>query len=66
MLIGYLDKNAEKMRQLLKDKNVLELGAGTGIVGLSAMAFGPSLMVLTDFEENLKILEVNAHLNFPT
>jgi len=38
---------------LLKDKRVLELGSGTGIVGLAAAAFGAQKVYLTDLPQYL-------------
>lgn len=56
----YLVKN----RHLLKDKKVLELGAGTGLAGIVAAKLGAASVLLTDLEKNLDILEKNVALNF--
>ena len=53
VLINYLNHNKEKYAPIFKDKSVVELGAGTGIVGLAAGCFHTSKIVLTDFKKNL-------------
>ena len=49
----------------LKGLRVIDLGAGTGIVGLTAAACGADV-VLTDLEECLHILRFNAEANAAT
>lgn len=41
----------------------MELGSGTGAVGICATAFEPSVLYLTDLEDYIKILEVNMEKN---
>jgi len=62
-MVYYWNKNPAIAEHLLKDKNVLELGSGTGIVGLSSAAFGAKRVYLTDLPEYLHILHVNKAKN---
>lgn len=57
--IAYLNKNPEVAEEYVQHKNVLELGSGTGILGLAACAFNPKTMYLTDLPEYLKLIELN-------
>jgi predicted nicotinamide N-methyase len=41
----------------------LELGSGTGIVGIAAATFGPKTVLLTDLPEYLTILQANQQRN---
>ena len=50
---------------ILKNKFVLELGAGTGLVGMIAAAMGANV-TCTDVGKSLPILKDNIDLNFPT
>ncbi|CAD7952937.1 unnamed protein product [Amoebophrya sp. A25] len=52
-----------KSPELVRGKTVLELGAGTGVVGLTAWALGAKRVVLTDLEEALPHLHKNVSLN---
>lgn len=52
----FLDQNPE----LVQNQRVLELGSGTGAVGISAALLGAECVVLTDLKENLSLLETNA------
>lgn len=48
---------------VIKDCRVVELGAGTGLVGLTASATGAAHVVLTDLPEALDGLKANAAMN---
>mmetsp|Transcript_18592 Transcript_18592/g.24158 ORF Transcript_18592/g.24158 Transcript_18592/m.24158 type:complete len:254 (-) Transcript_18592:1191-1952(-) len=58
VLAKYLEKSGRA-----RNKNILELGAGTGFVGLYAAALGASHVVLTDLDECLPLLQANATKN---
>jgi predicted nicotinamide N-methyase len=60
VLVAYLNKHFSKWSTLIKDKVVLEVGAGTGIVGLACNLFHPKTLILTDFKENLELLKHNS------
>lgn len=49
VLLGYLNKHREESAALFEGKVVLELGAGTGIVGLACHLFRVGTLILTDF-----------------
>mmetsp|Transcript_6493 Transcript_6493/g.8254 ORF Transcript_6493/g.8254 Transcript_6493/m.8254 type:complete len:313 (-) Transcript_6493:524-1462(-) len=49
----------------LQGKKVLELGAGTGLVGLAAAFLGAENVFLTDLEYTLQNMRANADLNKP-
>ena len=50
-------------RDLVKHKRVLDLGSGTGLVGLLCRKLGAASVTLTDLPEVLKHLKHNADLN---
>lgn len=58
-----LAKYLETIRNQIKDKNILELGSGTGAVGLSAAAIGAKVVVLSDQDELVEFLNHNIELN---
>jgi predicted nicotinamide N-methyase len=47
---------------LVKGKRILELGSGTGIVGLAAFQSGASHVLLTDIPQIIPLLKQNASL----
>ena len=60
VLVDYLESNPA----ILRDLNVLELGAGTGIAGIAVnSACGCKSMVLTDLPEVCELLHMNVSLN---
>lgn len=56
VMISYWNKNKDVALELFAGKRVLELGSGTGLVGIGASAFSPTKVYLTDLPEYLKIL----------
>lgn len=61
-MVAYLEQ-LEQAEGSVGGKSVLELGAGTGLVGLAAAMLGATRVVLTDLDENLGLLEHNAKQN---
>jgi predicted nicotinamide N-methyase len=47
----------------VKSKSVLELGAGTGFVGIAAAFLSPIKIILTDLEYTVKLINDNISLN---
>ena len=56
-----LSRYLEEERNRFAGKHFLELGAGTGLSGLSAAALGAASVTLTDLKYCLKSLEANMH-----
>ena len=54
-LIGYLDRN----RSVVEGRTVLDLGAGTGAVGLAAAALGARKTVLSDADSTVTVASAN-------
>ena len=48
VMVYYWNKNKHIPEELFKNKRVLELGSGTGMVGIAACAFNPVKVYLTD------------------
>lgn len=59
MLLHYLSKE----RQLIEGKSVVELGAGTGLVGIACHKFGAKKMFITDLPDVCELIDVNIELN---
>ncbi|CBJ26565.1 conserved unknown protein [Ectocarpus siliculosus] len=60
LLTEHLAKHAALYDRVFKGKRVLELGSGTGLVGLAAARFGPPLeVVITDLESHVDICKRN-------
>ena len=58
-----LTKYLETISEKLKGSKIVELGAGTGAVGLSAAVLGAASVILTDQEELVEFLNHNIDLN---
>ncbi|XP_063860985.1 protein N-lysine methyltransferase METTL21D-like isoform X1 [Scylla paramamosain] len=65
VLAKYLEVREKGKRKLLKGSSVVELGAGTGCVGLAAALLGASHVTLTDLPELLPLLKINCAQNTP-
>lgn len=49
VLMKYLEKNPE----LIKNKNIVDLGAGTGVTSVASAILGAKTVICTDGEENV-------------
>jgi predicted nicotinamide N-methyase len=63
VMLYYWNKHPDVTEGLFKGKRVLELGAGTGLVGVASSAFNPTKVYLTDLPEYLTILGINTAQN---
>lgn len=64
VLTGHLQQQMARYRELFDGKCVVELGSGTGFVGLmTAACFAPACVVLTDLATHVASLERNVALN---
>jgi hypothetical protein len=59
VLIDFLSRHPERIR----GKRCVELGSGTGLVGIAGWLLGVSSMVLTDLEEAMPLMRANIKLN---
>ena len=55
----YISKN----RHMVQNKHIIELGSGTGLVGMALSLMGAASVVITDIPEGLKMCEHNYNLN---
>jgi len=62
VLSKYLEKNFQE--GYFKNKRVIEIGSGCGLVGISAALLGANV-VLTDMASVLEILQENVNINLP-
>ena len=62
MLAHYL-QTVKARNTFIQDKNVIELGAGTGIVGLVTALCGAKEIILTDLPELVPLMERNIRAN---
>lgn len=64
ILAEHLQSQQKRYRALFQGKNVVELGSGTGYVGLmAAVCFEPANVFLTDLASHVACLERNVALN---
>lgn len=62
--MSYFRKHQTQLKEVFDHRRILELGSGTGYVGLAAsMLFEPEEMLLTDLESHVSILQRNVDLN---
>ena len=54
---------ADKVAEEVKDKTILELGAGTGAVGLAASLLGAQSVLLTDLPHLVPCLQANIQVS---
>ncbi|EQC28606.1 hypothetical protein SDRG_13685 [Saprolegnia diclina VS20] len=62
LMVDYFSRNG-RARQQLQGASVLELGSGTGLVGLALACMGPASVVLTDLESHVAALQANIERN---
>ncbi|KAL4228107.1 hypothetical protein ACF0H5_013542 [Mactra antiquata] len=62
VLSKYLETDDFDGGRLWIDKNVVELGAGTGVVGLMAASYGANVTI-TDLEEFVPLMQLNIDTN---
>jgi hypothetical protein len=58
-----ISKQQEHPRSVLDGCRVLDLGSGTGVMGLAAHAMGASHVILTDRPSQVNLLQANVHRN---
>lgn len=66
VLSYFLTKNYNKFAKEFKDKTIIELGSGTGIVGIITSIFQPKRIYITDLEFVVPFIKENANHNKST
>ncbi|KAF0696007.1 Aste57867_13220 [Aphanomyces stellatus] len=62
LLVDYMSRNAPE-QHALAGRTVLELGSGTGLVGLAMSLLGPTRVILTDLHSHVESMERNLARN---
>ncbi|RHX97034.1 hypothetical protein DYB25_003607 [Aphanomyces astaci] len=62
LLVDYMARNSRE-RDALVGRTVLELGSGTGLVGLAMAHMGPSRVIVTDLDTHVASMERNVVRN---
>ena len=55
MLVSYIDEK----KSVVMDKNIVEMGSGTGYVGIAAALYGAKHVLVTDVDTILPLLQRN-------
>lgn len=63
VLARYLIQQCQKYPDFLKGKNVLEIGSGLGLCGMTAAVLGAKLVLMTDLKDAVPLLEYNVEQN---
>lgn len=63
VLARYLIQQFKKNPEFLRDKNILEIGSGLGLCGMTAAMLGAKFVLMTDLEEAIPLLEYNVEQN---
>lgn len=64
ILTSHLQLEQQRYQALFRNKQVIELGSGTGYVGLmTAVAFQPAQVILTDLDTHIECLQKNIDSN---
>jgi len=64
LLARLMDKLVEKLgKDWASDQSVIELGSGTGIVGLACAGLGFGKCVLTDTQQGMDLIQENLNMN---
>ncbi|XP_063697425.1 protein N-lysine methyltransferase METTL21D [Culicoides brevitarsis] len=63
VLARYLIHRCNSSPKYLKGKNILELGSGLGLCGMTACCLGAKSVLLTDLDEAIPLLQVNVDKN---
>lgn len=63
LLAKYLEKSCRESVIDLSNWNILELGSGTGFLGIWTAALGASSVLMTDLPQNLNLIQRNVREN---